>query len=130
MIQKKYSTTPGSSTQNITKNSVDREFMKKADTIIERNLLNPEFNVDEFAAEMNLGRTIFYSKVKTITGQTPNEYIQTFRLKKAADMLANDPTKNISEVAYDTGFNSPRYFAMAFKKHFGVNPSQYIQEKK
>jgi len=108
---------------------VDREFLKKAQKIIEKNLLNPNFNVDEFASEMNLGRTIFFSKVKTITGQTPNEYIQTIRLKKAADMLVNESNKNVSEIAYDTGFNSPRYFAMAFKKHFGVAPSDYVKNR-
>jgi len=129
IIQQKYSTTPGVSIQNIAKNHIDRDFMNKADSIIEKNLLSPNFSVDEFAAEMNLGRTIFYSKVKTITGQTPNDYVQTIRLKKAADMLLNDPTKNISDIAYDTGFNSPRYFAMAFKKHFGVPPSNYIKER-
>ncbi len=126
-LQQKFSTDPAASTKSITQNKVDSDFLLKTTTIVENNLLNPDFNVDEFATEMNMGRTIFYSKVKMITGQTPNEYIQTIRLKKAADMLVNDTSKNISEVAYDTGFNSPRYFAMAFKKHFGVNPSQYVK---
>lgn len=126
-LQQKFSTEPGASTKSVTQNIVDRDFLKKTQAIVEDNFLNNDFNVDEFAAEMNLGRTIFYSKVKTITGQTPNEYIQTIRLKKAADMLLNDTTKNVSEIAYDTGFNSPRYFALAFKKHFGVNPSKYIK---
>lgn len=127
ILQQKFSTDPNASNKTITKNLIDREFLDKTQKIIENNLLNPDFNVDLFASEMNLGRTIFYSKVKTITGQTPNDYIQTIRLKKAADMLVNDPTKNVSEIAYDTGFNSPRYFTMAFKKHFGVTPSNYIK---
>lgn len=125
LVQQKYSTDPTASPKTITQNVVDREFIKKARTIIEENILNYNFNVDEFAVEMNMGRTIFYSKVKSITGQTPNDFIQTVRLKKAADMLINTPGKNVSEIAYDTGFNSPRYFALAFKKHFGVNPSKY-----
>jgi len=129
IIQKKFSTDPEVYTKSITQNIVDREFLKKAHEIIEKNLLNPNFNVDEFASEMNLGRTIFFSKVKTITGQTPNEYIQIIRLKKAADMLVNESNKNVSEIAYDTGFNSPRYFAMAFKKHFGVAPSDYVKNR-
>lgn len=125
-LQKKYSTAPGANTKSVTQNIVDRDFLNKAQKIIEKNLLTPEFNVDQFAAEMQMGRTLFYSKVKSITGQTPNEYIQTIRLKMAADMLINTPAKNVSEIAYDIGFNSPRYFAIAFKKHFGVNPSKYV----
>lgn len=77
---------------------------------------------------MGLSRTLFYHKVKSITGQTPNNFIQTIRLKKAADILLSDPTKNISEVAYQTGFNSSRYFSMCFNNHFGVKPSKYVQD--
>lgn len=127
ILQEKFSKDVNVSTKNITHNSIDREFLIKIQNIIEQNIATPDFSVDEFAQEMGLSRTLFYHKVKTITGQTPNNFIQTIKLKKAADILLSDPTKNISEVAYQTGFNSSRYFSMCFKNHFGVKPSKYIQ---
>jgi ligand-binding sensor domain-containing protein/DNA-binding response OmpR family regulator/signal transduction histidine kinase len=128
ILQEKFSKNLNLSSNNITHNSLDREFLKKFQNIVEENILNPNFSVDEFAKEMGLSRTLFYHKVKSITGQTPNNFIQTIRLNKAADMLLNDPTQNISDVAYQSGFNSPRYFSLCFKNHYGVKPSKYIQE--
>ena len=128
ILQEKFNKDVSLSTKNITQNSIDREFLNKIQSIIEENMATPDFSVDEFAQEMGLSRTLFYNKVKSITGQTPNNFIQTIRLKKAADMLLSDPTKNISEIAYLTGFNSSRYFSMCFKNHFGVKPSKYIQD--
>ncbi|QZT38748.1 response regulator [Halosquirtibacter xylanolyticus] len=126
-VQEGINADPQASLKSITRNIVDSEFLSRMTDIVEANLLNQNFNVDEFAAEMKLGRTIFYRKVKSITGQTPNEYILTIRLKKAADLIVNDITKNVSEISYDTGFSSPRYFSIAFKKHFGVSPSKYVR---
>lgn len=128
ILQERFSKDVDVSTKNITQNSIDREFLIKIQSIIEENIVTPDFSVDEFAQEMGLSRTLFYHKVKSITGQTPNNFIQTIRLKKAADILLSDPTKNISEVAYQTGFNSSRYFSMCFKNHFGVKPSKYVQD--
>lgn len=128
ILQEKFNKDVNLSSKNITQNSIDREFLNKIQSIIEENMATPDFSVDEFAQEMGLSRTLFYHKVKSITGQTPNNFIQTIRLKKAADMLLSDPTKNISEIAYHTGFNSSRYFSMCFKNHFGVQPSKYIQD--
>lgn len=128
ILQDKFIRDVSVSTKNMTQNSVDREFLMKFQNIVEEHLVNTNFSVDEFAQEMGLSRTLFFHKVKTITGHTPNDFIQTIRLKKAADMLHSDPTKNISEVAYQAGFNSPRYFSMCFKNHFGVKPSKYVQD--
>jgi len=127
ILQVKYSKDVNVGTKFNPQNAVDRDFLNKAQSIIEEHMIDPEFSVDDFAVKMGLSRTLFYDKIKTITGQTPNDFIQTFRLKKAADMLLNDPTKNISEVAYEAGFNTPRYFSMCFKNHFGVKPSKYVQ---
>lgn len=88
-------------------------------------MTNFNYDVTEFAREMGMSRTLFFSKIKTITGQTPNDFIKTLRLKEAAKMIASDTTKNISEIAYEVGFNSPNYFSKCFKTHFGINPKDY-----
>ena len=129
LLQEKFNLDPESNAGNIAKNIMDQEFIKKAQAVVERHLTDFDFNVDEFSSKMNIRRTLFYHKVKNITGQTPNDFIQTIRLKHAAKMILTEPSKNISEIAYDTGFNSPRYFSQCFKNHFGVTPSVYVKEQ-
>ncbi len=129
LLQQKYSQNLNVSVKNITKNKMDQEFLDKAIKIIEDNITDPDFSVTEFTEGMGQSRTLFYRKIKGVTGQTPNDFIQTIRLKKAAEMLLSDSTKNISEIAFDVGFSSPRYFSQCFRNHFGVIPSKYILEE-
>ncbi|MCG8310776.1 MAG: ATP-binding protein [Cytophagales bacterium] len=124
-LQEKFSTDVDASTISMAINRIDQVFMENAQKLIEDHIMDSDFSVTNFAYEMGMSRTLFFKKIKTITGQTPNDFIQTIRLKKAADILLTDPTKNISEIAYNTGFSSPRYFSQCFKNHFGVIPSKY-----
>jgi AraC-like DNA-binding protein len=74
---------------------------------------------------MALGRTKIFSKIKGITGQTPNNYIITIKLKRAAAILTNNPEYNISDIAYMLGFSSPKYFTKCFKEQFGISPTTF-----
>lgn len=78
------------------------------------------------AEAMRLGRTVFYDRVKTLVGMTPNEYLKKRRMEVAAQMLASG-NANISEVAYKVGFSDPHYFSQAFKRYYGVTPRKYQQ---
>jgi len=102
----------------------DKKFLDSINSIIERNLENTGFTVDDFAREMAMGRTKFFRRVKDITGHSPNEYIRVVRLKKAAEMLASS-RYSVSEVAFRVGFDDPFYFSKCFKTQFGVSPTQY-----
>ena len=102
----------------------DKEFADKLTRIVEEELENPDFTVDDFAARMALGRTIFYRKVKGVTGYPPKEYLRIIRMKKAAELLL-DADINVSEVAYKVGISDPFYFSRCFKAQFGVSPSVY-----
>ena len=115
--------------KEITVTNTDEKLMERAIKIIEKNIADTEFNVNKFAAEIGIGRTLFYAKIKSITGQTANEFIQTIRLKTAARMLlkTND---TIAEIAYSVGFNTPNYFSKCFKDTYGMHPSQYREENK
>ncbi|HNW42393.1 MAG TPA: helix-turn-helix domain-containing protein, partial [Opitutaceae bacterium] len=73
---------------------------------------------DDFAAAIGLGRTKLFEKIKGLTGQTPNDFIQTIRMNKAAELLVKSPELTISEIAYLVGFNSPKYFSSCFRRHF------------
>lgn len=103
----------------------DIMFLKEVEIILEQHLTNPEFSVDEFALMMKSGRTLFFKKVKYLTGYTPNEFIRMRRMKKAAELLKSYKY-NVSEVSYMVGINDPFYFSKCFKAQFGCSPSRYL----
>jgi signal transduction histidine kinase/ligand-binding sensor domain-containing protein/DNA-binding response OmpR family regulator len=128
-IRKRFSNDPGFFEVNIAENDADRKFLDRLHLIIEKNLDNTQFSVDEFAAAVKLGRTLFYKKVKGLTGYSPNEYIRLVRLKKAATLL-NTGDYTVSEVTYKVGMNDPFYFSKCFKAQFGIPPSAYLKRVK
>ncbi|WP_195588388.1 hybrid sensor histidine kinase/response regulator transcription factor [Bacteroides finegoldii] len=121
-LRKKFSSDPMMIRPSICTNDKDKEFVEKLIRIMEQQLENPDFTVDDFASEMALGRTLFYKKVRGVTGYSPKEYIRIMRMKKAAELLG---TYTVSEVSYKVGLNDPSYFSKCFKEQFGIAPSVY-----
>lgn len=130
VLQEKFNKQPQTNTQIFATNPLDKDFMDKVMKIINQNLDNPLFNVNTFAQEMAIARTKLFVKLKAITGQTPNDFILTVRLKKAAYMLKNNPEWNISEISDKTGFSSPRYFSKCFKEKYHMAPQAYRRDDK
>ena len=95
---------------------------------IEQNLDNSEYSVDQLARDVALGRTNLYKRMQTMLGITPNDFIRSVRLKRAA-VLLSDTDLSIVEISERVGFNTPRYFSSSFKKMFGVTPSEYREPK-
>ena len=91
---------------------------------IENNLGNSEYSVDQLARDVALGRTNLYKRMQTMLGITPNDFIRSVRLKRAA-VLLSDTDLSIVEISERVGFSTPRYFSSSFKKMFGVTPSEY-----
>lgn len=125
-LQYKFAHEPGEIPITISTSDRDNKFIAKVLEIVEKNLDNPEFSIDDFASEANMGRTLFYKKIKGITNLSPNEYLRVVRLKKAAILLRTTEF-NISEIAYKVGFNDPYYFSKCFKEQFKERPSQFRQ---
>jgi signal transduction histidine kinase/DNA-binding response OmpR family regulator/ligand-binding sensor domain-containing protein len=109
---------------SITTTSLDEELVKKALLSVEKNMSNPEYSVDELSSDIALSRSQLYRKLQSITGLSPNEFIRSIRLKRAAQLLKNTQY-NISEIATRVGFNTIKYFNVYFKDEFGVTPTQY-----
>jgi YesN/AraC family two-component response regulator len=101
--------------------SRDEEFLRKIVTYIEENY-ESDFSIDEIAASCCVGRTVFYNKVKGLTGLGPLEFVRKIKLKIAARLLENG--YNVSEAAYKTGFSDVKYFSRQFKSLFGFSPSK------
>lgn len=102
----------------------DKRLMGKLTVILEKELPNPELNIDYIGRDLGLSRTSFYRKMKGLMNMTPIEFLSSYRLKKAAEMLL-EGTLSLSEISDKTGFSSYSYFSKSFKKHFGVPPKKY-----
>lgn len=114
----------------ITVTPLDEQFIKDALAIVEANISNADFSVEDFSRAMHMSRVALYKKLLSITGRPPLEFIRSIRLKRAAQLLSKAQL-SVSEVAYEVGFNNPKYFTRYFKEEFKVLPSQYAaQEKK
>jgi signal transduction histidine kinase/ligand-binding sensor domain-containing protein/AraC-like DNA-binding protein len=109
----------------IASSNADEQFLKKALEIVEQNFPDPTFGVEEFVEKMCISRSLLHKKLSALTDQSAGDFITALRLKKAAQLL-HLPNKNISDVAYDVGFNDPKYFSRIFRKYFGTSPSEYV----
>ena len=101
----------------------------KAQEVLEKQKSNPEFGPETFLKELGVSRTLLHVKLKVLTGQSTTEFIRTYRLKYAAQLLKQH-FGNVSEVAYESGFNDQSYFTKCFKAQFGVSPSDYKESQK
>lgn len=97
----------------------DEIFMRKVLECLDKNLSDPNFDVNTFASEVAMGRTLFYKKLRTLTGYSVNEFIKIHRLKKAHQLFEFDKALTISEVAFQVGFNDPKYFSRCYKSLYG-----------
>ncbi|HNX89321.1 MAG TPA: substrate-binding domain-containing protein [Paludibacteraceae bacterium] len=108
---------------------IDKTFMDKFRQIVEDNLLNSELSVDDIGKSIGMSRVQLYRKMKSLTNYAPNELVRNIRLKKAEQLIINSD-KNISEIAYETGFSSPSYFSKCFKEYFNESPKEFISRMK
>ncbi|TXD46757.1 hybrid sensor histidine kinase/response regulator transcription factor [Polaribacter sp. IC073] len=104
--------------------SADEIFLQKSITLIEENINNADFTINDFINELGMSRSALYRKLKALTGQSITEFIRTIKLKRAAQLIAQTKL-TISEIAFDLGFNDLKHFRKSFKKLFNELPSQY-----
>nr|WP_321028635.1 two-component regulator propeller domain-containing protein [Bacteroides nordii] len=114
-------------------NKLDKEFLDKVTVIIDENISNPEFNIDQLAQNMYMGRTSFYTKFKSLTGMSPRDFMIKHKLKQAMILLKQNRELSIKEISNTVGFSTPNYFCRLFKEQFNISPNQFrlkVQEKK
>ena len=106
----------------------DKQFIKSAIDVIEKNIDNEGFSVEILGNELGLSRTHLFRKFKSLTGTAPNDFIRQIRLKKAAQLI-KEGEFTISEIAYMVGFNIPANFSTSFKNHYGISPKEFMKRK-
>lgn len=107
---------------------LDEKFIEKAMKYVSDNIDSPNLSVEQLSDYLGMSRVRLYKKIKQITGKTPIEFIRIIRLKRAAQLL-RESQLNVSEIAYRTGFNSPKIFSKYFKEEFGILPSAYQSQQ-
>ena len=117
------------SPSEITITSLDEQLIEKAIKVVEEHINDTEFSVEALGSDIGLSRSHLYKKLMSITGKGPAEFIRTIRLKRGRQLLEKSQLQ-ISEIAYEVGFNSPKRFAINFKSEFGVTPSEYQRSYK
>ena len=109
--------------------SHDRKFMEKLTELMEKNMDNGDLIVDDLVQELAVSRSVFFKKLKTLTGLAPIEFIKEMRVKRAAQWIESGDY-NMTQIAYMVGINDPRYFSKCFKQRFGMTPTEYKENAK
>jgi AraC-like DNA-binding protein len=122
-------TTPGHEPTQAVATSKDEEFLKEVIQLVEEKMTDPNFNIDDIAVGIGMGRTTFYKKLKSLTSLSPVEFVRELRLKQSKELL-DAGTHTITEAAYASGFNSVAYFSTCFKEKYAMSPSLYLKKLK
>ena len=102
----------------------DRKFMDKLVELMEQNMDNGELVVDDLVRELAVSRSVFFKKLKTLTGLAPIEFIKEMRIKRATQLIETGEF-NMTQISYMVGINDPRYFSKCFKAQVGMTPTEY-----
>ena len=120
--RKKYIDKSDFNDESLLVNELDKQFMEQVVEYIEEKMMNEDFSIDTLAIEMAMSRSVFFKKIKSLTGQNPQEFIRDIKMKRAATLL-REHKYSIGEIAYLTGYPNAKYFSTAFKKYYGCTPS-------
>ena len=112
---------------NVEVGTVDKKFMERLMEVIETNLSNADFNIANLSKEVGMSKAVLYKKFNALTKLPIGDFIKSLRLKKAAFLLINDKF-NVSEIAWEVGFNDRKYFSKEFKKKYGKSPSDFAKD--
>ncbi|MDR3653609.1 MAG: two-component regulator propeller domain-containing protein [Paludibacter sp.] len=104
--------------------SQEEKFMQNLIQLMNENLENFDLNIDLLASELGMSRTVFFNKLKSLTGFSPVEFVREIRFERAAEYI-RDTQLTVSEISYKVGIEDPRYFSRCFKQKFGTTPSEY-----
>lgn len=129
MFKKKFGKTLSFELEHNENPSFDNLLLEKILKYINKHISDSELNGDKIAKDINLSRMTLHRKLKLLTGQTTSELIRGIRLKEAAYQIENT-LKNISDICYEVGFNSPSYFTSCFAERYGMTPTEYLKAKR
>ena len=105
----------------------EQEFLKKALDCLHNHLDDSDYDRDAFAADMGASASTLYNKLRAITGMNVSTFIRDARMKEAKRLAEANPNMRVSDLAYRVGFQDPKYFSTCFKKQFGIQPKEFME---
>jgi len=126
-LRQKYTSEMLLQPKNIILSSPDERFLQKAIEVVEKNISDPDLDIERFASEIGVSRMQLYRKLDALTEMTVKEFVRNIRLKRAAQMLVQKKL-NVSEVAYAVGFKDLSHFRKCFKQEYGMSASDYVEK--
>lgn len=126
-LQKKYQQEVRLRPKGVKVASVHQKFIEGIKEVIEKNIGNEQFGVEDLASAMAMSRSQMHRKLKALTDRSASAFIRNYRLYRAAELIEQE-AGNISEIAFDVGFNSQTYFSTCFQELFGCSPTVYKQK--
>lgn len=106
----------------------EQEFVKQVLAVVEEKMEDFEFDNDSFSSAMGMSQSTLYRRLKDITGLSPNEFIRSVKIKKACEIIQQNPKLRVKEIAFQVGIADSKYFSTVFKKVKGMAPSAYAQK--
>ena len=107
--------------------SPDKEFLDKAIACVNKHMDDSDYDRESFASDMGMSSSSLYNKLRAVTGMNATSFIRDIRMKEACRLAKATPGIRVSDLAYSVGYKDPKYFATIFKKEFGMQPSEYIE---
>jgi len=130
-FQEKFSYSMDVDALNIETESSDKKFLDKAMRIVKENYKNPYYEISDFIEAMGVSKSLMNKKMQNLTGQSAGQFMRNYRLNIARELIQRNQmthNMNISEIAYEVGFNDPKYFTRCFTKHFEMTPSAMMEK--
>jgi AraC-like DNA-binding protein len=103
-------------------------FLKKTVDCITAHISDPDFSQTMFVEEMGISKSTLFRKLKSMTGMSYSSFVRNIRLKVSCQIMREKRNIRVSELAFAVGFNDPKYFSICFKKEFGMQPSEYLEQ--
>ena len=123
-LKEKFAKDPGFKPEDLSVSNNDQKFLTKVISLIETNIKTPNYTIDDMYNELGYSRSVFFKKMKSVSGHSPKEFVRIVKMKKAAELL-QDPNATVTEVALNVGFSDTDYFRKSFKNFFGETPTSY-----
>jgi len=114
---------------NIPVSQIDKTFIKKMRQVVRENISDPDFNIEQLCKKLDMSQPTLYRKIHALTGESPTEFIRSYRLKRGAELLKSN-FGSVLEVAFEVGFSSAAYFTKCFKNKFHQLPSTFQETKR
>ena len=130
-FQQKFAIDMNTDSLEIEEDSGDKRFLERAMKVVKENYRNPDFEVGDFINAMGISKSLLNKKMQSLTGQSAGQFMRNYRLNLARELLLKNKVSrkmNISEIAYEVGFNDPKYFTRCFTKHFNITPSSLLED--